>query len=151
MNVRGFFGGLFGSAGDPAHEISRFAETIRLHEDQLFGITLFMEGIRVLYAGQPTIIEMNQRSLNSVRERAQSAITGAKALLEDAKRDPTKVRDLRTYPFPPISGHPALDVMTQRARILVQTYERLFPQRPRETPLLQDELARLMTEASGQL
>ena len=46
---------LLGRVRDPAEEIRRFEEVIRLHEDQLFGITLYLRGIEFLYSDNPEI------------------------------------------------------------------------------------------------
>ncbi len=146
-----FLGSLFGSKSDPAEEIRRFDEMIRLHQDQLFGITLYFQGIELMYSGQPEICEMNRQSFQNIKDRAENAIAAAKSLLQQARENPPKVKELMRFTFPPIRGNPMLDQMTHRAQILVQTYERMFPGRARSQPLSQDELKSLMMEASNQI
>lgn len=147
----GFLGSLLGRRSDPAKEIIRFDETIRLHQDQLFGITLYSQGVELMYSGQPEILEMNLQHFQNIKGRAENAIAAAESLLQQAREDPSKVKELRRFTFPPISGNPMLDQMTHRAQILVRTYERMFPGKSRSQPLRQSELTTLMEEASEQL
>jgi hypothetical protein len=147
----GFFDLLFRRSTDPGEAIRRFEEEIRIQRDQLFGMTLFSQGIEMMYAGQPEILEINRQSIQNIKARVESFISEADRLLQEGKTKPEKVREIKRFRFPPISGNPMLDQMTQRAQILVQTYERMFPGRPRSEPLSQDELQSLMMEAADQL
>lgn len=150
-NIMGFLGSMLGRRSDPAEEILRFDETIRLHQDQLFGITLYFQGIELMYSDQPEILEMNRQSFHNIKDRAEKAIAEAEVLLQQAREDSSKINKLRRFTFQPISGNPMLNQITQRARILVRTYERMFPGRSRSQLLSQDELTILMQEASDQL
>ena len=146
-----YLGSKSGGTNDTAEVISQFKETIRLQKEQLFGITLYLQGIELLYSGKPEVVEMNRQSFQNIQNRAENAITAAESLLQQVKEDPGKVKEIKRFKFPPISGNPMLDQMTRRAQILVQEYERLFPGRPRSKLLNQDEQALLMMQASEQL
>lgn len=147
----GFLRSLFGQSPDPRKTIRRFEEEIGIQRDQLFGITLFSQGVEVLHASQPEILEMNRQSFQGITNRAESAISQAESLLQQVKADSTSVEQLRRFRFPPISGNPMLDQMTQRAQILVKTYKQMFPGRPRSKPLNRAEIEALMTAAADQL
>jgi len=131
--------------------IRRFEEQIRIQRDQLFGISLFSQGLEVIYSGQSEVLEMNRQSSQNITERAESAISAAESLLRQAKADLSSPRQLMCFRFPPISGNPMLDQMTQRAQILVRTYEQMFPDRPRSEPLSREEIRELMAAAADQL
>ena len=132
---------------DTKETIESFEKEIQEQEDQLFGITLYFEGIRVLWAHDKDLIEMNRIAFKNIMERGNSAIRHAKQLLNQAKKDPTKVKLLRQFVFPPIHGFPILDEMTKRAKIYVETYNELFPGRPRKNPLTPTEHMLLMKTA----
>lgn len=147
----GFLNSLFGRKSDPEEEIRRFEEMIKLHIEQIFGSTLYFQGIDLMYSGQPELVEMNLQHFKDIKNRAEDAIAAANSLLQEVKRNSSKVKELKRFTFPPISGHPILDQMTQRAQIVVQTYEQMFPGRSRSQPLSQGELTKLMIEAVEQL
>jgi hypothetical protein len=136
---------------EPRDTIIRFEEDLHIQRDQLFGITLFLQCVELMYAGQPETLEMNRQSFQNIKERAESSISAAESLLQLVKADPGKVKELRRFQFPPIGGHPMLDQMTQRAQILVETYERLFPGRSRSDPLTREELESLMIDVADRL
>ena len=147
----GFLDSLFKRIAGEGKIIRRFEKDLQMQRDQLFGITLFSEGVELMYAGQPEILEMNRQSFQNVKEKTESSISAAQSLLELVKADKGKIKELRRFRFLPISGHPMLDQMTRRTKILVDTYERLFPGRSRSKPLTREELESLMTAAAGQL
>lgn len=137
--------------GKAKEVVDSFKNEIQKHEDQLFGITLVFQNICLRYSGQEEIIEMNRKHFRNIMQRGQDAITKARQLLYDTKNDPSKVKLIRHFQFPPIHGHPLLDEMTKTAKVLVEIYNELYPGRPRETPLTETELSRLMDEARVRL
>lgn len=147
----GFLASLFGQSADAGEIIQRFEREIQVQRDQLFGITLFSQGLELMYADQPEILDMNRQSFRGISDRADSAISAAESLLQKAKVDSSALREIRRFRFPPISGHPMLDEMTQRAQILVRTYDQMFPDRPRSQPLDREDMEALMAAAADQL
>lgn len=147
----GFLDSLFKRIAGEGKIIRRFEKDLQMQRDQLFGITLFSEGVELMYAGQPEILEMNRQSFQNVKEKTESSISAAQSLLELVKADKGKIKELRRFRFLSIGGQPTLDQMTRRTKILVDTYERLFPGRSRSKPLTREELESLMTEAADQL
>jgi hypothetical protein len=147
----GFLDSLFKRIAGERKTIRLFEKDLQVQRDQLFGITLFSEGVELMYADQPEILEMNRQSFQNVKERTESSISAAQSLLELVKADRGKIKELRRFRFLPIDGHPMLDQMARRTEILVDTYKRLFPGRSRSKPLTREELESLMTEAADQL
>ena len=147
----GFLDSLSKRIAGEGKTMRRFEKDLQMQRDQLFGITLFSEGVELMYADQPEILEMNRQSFQNVKERTESSISAAQSLLELVKADRGKIKELRRFRFLPIGGHPTLDQMTRRTKILVDTYERLFPGRSRSKPLTREELESLMTAAADQL
>jgi hypothetical protein len=147
----GFLDSLIKRIAGEGKIIRRFEKDLQMQRDQLFGITLFSEGVELMYAAQPEILEMNRQSFQNVKEKTESSISAAQSLLELVKADKGKIKELRRFRFLPISGYPMLDQMTRRTKILVDTYERLFPGRSRSKPLTREELESLMRTAADQL
>jgi len=134
---------------DTEEALRLFKENINKHEDQLFGIILYYEGICTMYSGQKEIIEANRKAFQNIIKRGEKAIREAKQLVQEVQSEPNKVKKLQMFRFPPISGHPMLDQVSERVRILVETYDRLFPGRPRGKPLTDNEHTLLMKEAAS--
>lgn len=126
--------------------IEDFEVAIKRHEDQLFGIRLFNEGIKDLYSYDRNILDTTNYHFKNIMERGQKAISEAKELLKKVKSGEGNIKVLKKFEFPPIHG-PGLDEMTQRATLLVKAYEKLFPSRPREASLTQEERKKLKEEA----
>lgn len=126
-------------------QVSDFEATIQEHENQLFGIALFNEGIKCLYKNNQAILETTAFHFMQTMERGEKAISEAKKLVEEVKKGSENIDVLRTFEFPPIHG-PGLDEMTQRATLLVKAFERLFPEKPRILPLTEEEHLQLMCE-----
>jgi len=127
--------------------IEDFEEAIKKHEDQLFGIRLFYEGIKELKIYDEDMLDEIgfDYHYNNIMERGQKAISEAKELLKRVKSGKEDIKALQKFEFPPIHG-PGLDEMTQRASLLVKAYEKLFPNRPREIPLTPEEHEKLREE-----
>ncbi|MDO9566455.1 MAG: hypothetical protein Q7J15_06925 [Candidatus Desulfaltia sp.] len=147
----GFFNSLVWQKNDPKEDVSRFEKMIQMQKEQLFGISLYFRGIELMYSEQPEIIQMNLQSFVNIRERTEDSIAAAESLLLEVKRDPSKAKKLKGFKFPPTTGHPMLDQMTERVEIILRTYEQLFPGRSKSQSLNQEELMKLMMEASKQL
>lgn len=71
----GFFSPLFAQSANPSETIRRFEEELALHGDQLFGITLFFQGLEVMHSGQPEILEMNRQSFQSGKGEWEHPLT----------------------------------------------------------------------------
>jgi hypothetical protein len=107
---------------------------------------LFNEGVSLLYAHDKDIMQTTNYHFGQIMQRGQKALAEAKELLEQVRRGRVGVELLSEFAFPPIDG-PGLDEMTERATRLVEAYEELYAERPRNLPLTEEENRRLMMEA----
>lgn len=120
---------------------------IKRHEEQLFGITLYCAQVNLLYGDDQEVVMRTEQAYAEILERAESAISNAKAVLERVRNGAGTVAAIRKLTFPPIRGTTGLDEMTKRATLLVMAYEKLFPGRPRSAPLTEEEHWQLVDEA----
>lgn len=123
--------------------ITSFKQKIWEQEEQLFGITLFFQSLSQVWAGNEQIIKMNKSHYENIMKRGKEYITKAKQLLDGVIENPDKISLLEQFEFPPIRGDLMSDGLTERAKILVETYNELFPGRLKEDPLTEDEILRL--------
>ena len=130
--------------------IKNFENAIKEHEDQLFGFTLFMKGIKALYGHDKAIMEINERAYKNIVERGGKALSQSKQLLDKVSSGTENIMELQKFHFPPICG-PGLDEMTKRVKLLVNAYEKLFPERPRKIPLSTEDYEKIKKEAMDKL
>ncbi len=128
-------------------DIKLFESTIKEHENQLFGIKLYNENISLLYK-KDTADWANQHYIN-IKQSDEDSIKRAKELLHEIINYPDFVEYLRLFQFPQIHGNQILEEMTEKAKILVQTYNELFPNQPREKELNHDEKHILLMTSSS--
>ncbi len=117
-------------------------------ENVLYGVALFFECISTLYAGQDAIIETYRKQCRNVILVGKKIAQNAVSILEQTKNDPEKIELLQQFDFSFCQGHPNPAEMQSKAETLVCTYNRIFPDRPRSDPFEQEEILRLMDEAS---
>ena len=133
--------------------LTHFESEIDRQESQLFGIYLFCRCIELMYQDSPETLAKTKYHYDEIVERGNAAIHDAKILLSQIKVGTRTEEEIDAFRFPPIEGLPGLDEMTQRSRILVRTYHRLFPDKSRydATKLSQEELTLLLQESAEQL
>ncbi len=127
-------------------EIDSFRQRINEEEDLLFGITLFYQGIIQMWAADEATLKVNRESYERTSKRMDEAIRRARELLNEVQENPNKLSLLKQFDFPP-----TIDEMAKRSRILIEVYDELFPGRPREKPLNQEQNIQLMEVASNRL
>jgi len=136
------------SAGDREMDIIEKLEiTLKQHIDQLFGIHLYNDCIKCIYGHDEKLIRMTTQAFRNIMERGERMIAEAEELLQKVEKGDIDINALSKFEFLPISGVPGLDDMTIRAKLLVQAYEKLFPERPRGKELSEEEYQRLLNEA----
>jgi hypothetical protein len=118
-------------------------------ENVIYGVALFFEGLSSLHAGQPAVIETYQKQFRNVIQMDSDTLKQAKELLETVERDPSQAPLLKQFSIVPCKGHSNPKEMLQRARVLVDVYNRLYPGRPRSQEFTEEETFRLMEEAAG--
>lgn len=131
--------------------IADFSRDIKRNEDLLYGVALFFEAISHLYSNQEAELETYRKQFRNVIQLGNDALERAVAMLERAKQNPDKAQLFAHFTFVPCLGHPKPEELAVRARILVETYEEIFPGRPRGQAFKTSEIIRLMEAASARL
>ncbi|MFC1571286.1 hypothetical protein ACFL31_01890 [Candidatus Margulisiibacteriota bacterium] len=126
---------------------AQFEAKIKEYEEHLFGIRLYMKGIRALYSKNEQILKSHESHFKNVVERLEKTILDAKNLSKRIEEQSGDINELDEFKFPPIHG-PLLDKLTQRAKHLAKVYDELFPNRPIDKPLRTDELKKIMEAAA---
>jgi hypothetical protein len=135
----------------PQSRTAAFESQIERHEDLLFGVALYFECVKLLYAGNESAIQVQRHELRGVIRKGRDNIDRAAALLEEARHDETKEEAIDAFSFRFCEGYPRPSELIRRADILVQTHGRLFPGRDRSDPFTQDEILGIMEAASDAL
>ncbi len=135
---------------DTEQVLSAFEVAIADQERVLYGVALFFEGVSLLQAGQEAVIETYQKQCRNVIQAGQEAIQVATSLLEQARENEDKAALIGEFKFYPCQGYPEPEELTRRARLLVDTYDEIFPDRPRDQEFEQSETLQL-TEAAAML
>ena len=115
-----------------------FRNRIAKHENQLFGIRLYWEVAKVSDYAR-LIIPLEEESYCSIIQRAEESLARAGELLTYIESYSELTEYLHLFQFPPIYGHPGLEAVTKRVELVVKMYHKLFPDRSREQPLLDEE------------
>ncbi|MFO7870277.1 MAG: hypothetical protein R6V03_02460 [Kiritimatiellia bacterium] len=134
---------------DPREQIDEFERRIKLQEELMYGVALFFEGISKLQAGQDAVLETHRKQCRNIIQAGKVISQRARLLLRQVKQDRQKTHLLDEFEFSPFRGHPNPEEMEKRARILVDTYNRIFPDRPRSKEFTPEETFQLMEEASA--
>jgi hypothetical protein len=132
----------------PEELIASFVKEIELQEDLLYGVALFFEGVSLLHAGNDPILKTYHKQFRNVIQAGRDTLKQANSVLEQARKDPAKVAQITNFSFSPCRGYPEPEKLAKRASILVDTYMRLYPDRPRSQDFTEAETVRLI-EASA--
>ena len=117
-------------------DIGKFRQEVRAYEDTMFGLDLYQ-------GTSPTFVrELQASSYRSMRARGDAALERAKAILDEASQGQDVEGEIAVFEWPLITSD-----MQLRIDILLQCYYDLFPARPREVPLTEDEARALRDEA----
>ena len=136
---------------NPAQEIERFAQMVRTHEDQAFGMRLLISVYNRQLVPESEISPALVDTYPDLKTRETEALGTAKGLLKQVREDMTRVAELRDVAFPPLQGNPVQDEITVQAQVYVETYEQIFPGRNRGKFLAKQDLQRLAEEAQKKL
>ena len=128
--------------------LARFEAEITHQEDLLYGIALLFEGISLLFTGQTDVVETYRKQFRNIIQTGRATTERARTLLDEARTDAHKLTVIEQFTFRPGEGHPEPEALVARAQVLVETYQRIFPERPREQSLSEDETLRLVEAAS---
>jgi len=114
-------------------------------------VALFFEGISRLYAGHEAVLDTYRKQCRNVIQIGREAAQRAAGLLQRARQNPEKIELFQDFEFIPCLGYSNPGELAKRADVLIQTYNLLFPGRPRGQPFSDQEIIRLMEDASQKL
>lgn len=136
---------------NPAEMIVWFEEELARHEDRIYGVGLFFEGIRLLHSEQEDVVETHRKAMRNTIQAGREIAERAQTLLKQVKEAPSATPLLKQFSFSMFEGQPDADKMMLRAEILMECYKNLFPDRPRSEPFKDDEAFLLFETASNVL
>ena len=127
-------------------EIDEFETKIKDYKDDLFGITLFYQGTKLLQP--PSLLKMAdfEEHYKSIMDRGKTIINKAEEILSEV-RTTHHIEKFREIKFPPLAKDmpPIIDNIP-RLKLLIETYAELFPGRDRKIPLTERENMLLMNK-----
>lgn len=132
----------------PEELIAWFEHEIELHEIRLYGLALYFECISVLYAGREGLLETHRKEFRNMLQQGQNASERASALLMQVKLNPKEAALLEQFDYGLCAGHPERPELVKRCEVLVGTYDRVFPDRPKSQPFAPEETIQLVEEAA---
>jgi hypothetical protein len=136
---------------NPDELIQRFEKDIERHEDLLYGVALFFEGVSLFNAGQEDVMGTYRKQFRNIVQSGRNVSQQAAALLEEVRHDRSSAQLLTQFNFAFCEGHTDPEGMLKRAEVMVECYRKLFPDRPRSQPFTGEEIFRLMEEAGEEL
>ncbi|MCH7917461.1 MAG: hypothetical protein IIC50_05690 [Planctomycetes bacterium] len=140
-----------GQGADAKERLQQFAFLVRRYENHVFGVRLLVVACELKFAHQADILEVMRETYQAVIDREETAISSAKALLQQARLDPHRLADVSRFQFPPVLGASGLDDMTLQAEAYVKVYDRLFAVRHKAFSLPQKDRLRLVRAAQREL
>lgn len=127
-------------------EIDEFETKIKDYKDDLFGITLFYQGTKLLQP--PSLLKMVdfEEHYKSILDRGKTIINKAEEILSEV-RTTHHIEKFREIKFPPLAKDmpPIIDNIP-RLKLLIETYAELFPGRDRKIPLTEQENMLIMNK-----
>lgn len=135
---------------DNASKLEHFSRIIKLHEDLLFGLTLFSDCMAACYRGQPDIFILNDKTFQDIKRKMDAAIVRARELCRQIKAGDAGAAEIDRFEFPSLSDYPLINRVSDQAQILVKTYDYMFPGRSRSCLLSHKEIVYIMPEALRQ-
>lgn len=135
---------LYNKYGTVDNEIEKFKSKIKDYKDDLFGITLFYQGTKLLQPSSVLEAVNFDKHYKSIMNRGETIISKAEEALSEVKisHNTDKFREII---FPPLTKDmpPIIDTIP-RVKLLIETYNELFPGRDRKIPLTNQEIMLIM-------
>ena len=131
--------------------VNGFEAELARQDDILFGIALFYEGVVLLLARQPAVVETHRKQFRNIIQNGRRVLDWGRTLLGDVRKEKGKAALLRNFTFMPGHGHPEPEKLVERAEVLVATYNEMYPGRVRNEALSADETLALFEAASARM
>ena len=130
-------------------EIEKFENKIKDYKDELFGVKLFYEGTKILWADSYLERINFEQHYENIMKRAESIVNKAEKILNEIKasNDINKIKKV-TFPLLENELMPLVNPDgIPRLKLLLETYNELFPERDRKIPLTEEEYKLIMNKA----
>ncbi len=119
---------------------SEFEQQIKEYEDMMFGLTLYQE------TSPKWVKRLQKMSYKNIKRRGEKALKEAKSILSDIKRGKAVQDRIMCFEWPIIT-----DDMKFRIDVMLQSYNSVFPNRPKEKSLSEQEIIALRNEAMNRI
>jgi len=122
-------------------KIRNYEEKLLNYKNELFALMLFYEQTKLLYpASMLTSINFEEH-YNNIKNRGNNIIKKAENILKQAKIDQS-ANLLNKVEFPPLEKE-MMNLVNpdgiERLKLLLETYNELFPGRDKDTPLTEGD------------
>ncbi len=121
-------------------EESEFEQQIKEYEDMMFGLTLYQE------TSPERVQRLQKMSYKNIKRRGEKALREAKSILLDIKRGKDVQDRIMCFEWPII-----IDDMRFRIGVMLQSYNSIFPDRPKDKSLSEQEIIALRNEAINRI
>jgi hypothetical protein len=121
-------------------EESEFEQQIIEYEDMMFGLTLYQE------TSPKWVQRLQKKSYKNIKIRGEKALREAKNILLDIKRGKDIQERIMCFEWPII-----IDDMRFRIDVMLQSYNSIFPDRPKDKSLSEQEMIALRNEAMNRI
>lgn len=119
---------------------SEFEQQIKEYEDMMFGLTLYQE------TSPKWVKRLQKMSYKNIKRRGEKALEEAKSILKDIKRGKAVKDRIMRFEWPIIT-----DDMKVRIDVMLNSYNSIFPGRPKEKSLSEQEIIDLRNEAMNRI
>jgi len=130
------------------NEIKKFEKKIKDYKDELFGVKLFYEGTKILWADSYLEKINFEQHYENIMKRGENIFNKAEKILNEIKasNDINKIKEV-TFPLLENELMPLVNPDgIPRLKLLLETYNELFPERDREIPLTGEEYKLIMNK-----
>jgi hypothetical protein len=130
------------------NEIGKFEKKIKDYKDELFGVMLFYEGTKVLWADSYLERINFEQHYENIMKRGENIINKAEKILKEIKAN-NDINEIKEVIFPLLENELMPLVNPDgipRLKLLLETYNELFPKRDREIPLTEEEYKLIMNK-----
>jgi len=130
------------------NEIEKFEKKIKDYKNELFGVKLFYEGTKILWADSYLERINFEQHYENIMRRGENIINKAEKILNEIKasNDINKIKEV-TFPLLENELMPLVNPDgIPRLKLLLETYNELFPKRDREIPLTEEEYKLIMNK-----
>ena len=129
-------------------EIKKFEKKIKDYKDELFGVKLFYEGTKILWADSYLERINFEQHYENIMKRAESTVNKAEKILNEIKAN-NDINKIKVVTFPLLENELMPLVNPDgipRLKLLLEIYNELFPERNREIPLTEEEYKLIMNK-----